>query len=106
MRYLESKTHTVKPYQKLYDILRIYALPVYALVELNPNVDIFALSKGDKLKVLDFATSQAKNTYTMQENESVNDIADKFRVDLMELYRANPNLYPKDYTAGQTVIIP
>lgn len=106
MRFLNSKIHTVKPYQELYDILRIYSLPIYALVELNPNIDVFSLNKGDTLKVLDFATAQAINTHVMGDGENAADIANKYNVDIIDLYRANPNLYPKDYIAGQTVILP
>jgi len=106
MRYLKSKIHTVRPYQELHDILRIYSLPVYALVELNPETDVFSLNKGDELRVLDFATSQAVNTHVIKENENARDIAGRYDIDLKELYRLNPNLYPKDYTPGQTVILP
>ncbi len=106
MKYLNVLSHTVMPFQDLHDILRIYSLPLYAFLELNPSIDVYCLVQGQVVRVIDYATASAQKTHTIKKDENVLSIAKKYCLSIVSLLKANPNLYPKDFVFGKTIILP
>lgn len=90
--------------QTLSDILRIYDMSVKELRELNPDVDIFSLKAGERLRVLD--GRRVTRGYLISEGETLGSIAAKFGVTQAELLRANQDLRPQEFCTGIRISIP
>lgn len=99
--------YVIKPGDTLYKISLRYGIPLALILRANPYVDIHNLQVGDKLciPVGGAFTAEPESTYTVGENETLQDILDVNDVDLDDFLEINPldTLYLR---AGTVIKLP
>lgn len=101
MEYIMKDTDT------LGDILRKFDISILQLRRLNPGRDVFSLGAGDAIDVPVWPeTSLEDGYYILGAGDTLAGTAQKFGTSVMELLRANPNLRPQEFCAGQRIALP
>ena len=99
--------YVIKPGDTLYKISLRYGIPLALILRANPYVDIHSLQVGDKLciPVGGAFTATPELTYTVGENETLQNVLDVNDIDLNDFLEVNsPNtLYLR---AGTVIKLP
>lgn len=84
--------YVIKPGDTLYQISIRYGIPLALILRANPYADIHNLQIGDKLciPVGGAFVPDREMTYTVGENETIQDVLDKNQLELEEFMALNP----------------
>jgi LysM repeat protein/ABC-type branched-subunit amino acid transport system substrate-binding protein len=104
------ETHTVKARETLYSISRSYNIPVSTLLELNPGLNKKnpSVKTGQKINIKEIKVETEYLQHLVQRRETIQSIAQLYKVSLNALLDINPNLNPVNprVSAGQVIRIP
>ena len=103
----EGSTYTLQPGETAADVQLKADINRYTLQSANPTADLDSLSAGQVLCVP--STNRpcpAANTYTLQQEDTIESVALRLNTSLSALLRANPCLAPSDFTAGMCIYVP
>ncbi len=100
-------SHVIRQGDTLYSISREYNVPLTLLFRVNPYVDVYNLQIGDELciPVIRRMNSNETMSYIVEEGESLQDILNKFGLELGDILQYN-NLVNTDVVPGTTLFIP
>jgi LysM repeat protein len=85
--------YVIKPGDTLYQISLRYGIPLALILRANPYVDIHKLQVGDKLCIPvggGVFTTEEELTYTVGENQTIQDILDEYDMALNDFLALNP----------------
>lgn len=103
----ESVRVTVQAGETISDIQLAHDINLHTLEIANPQQDLENLTTGQVLCVPAISLACAMpDTYCMQEGESLESLAVRFKLPIARLLRANPCLAPGDFAAGVSVVVP
>lgn len=103
----DCKTYVIKQGDTLYSISRRFNVAIALLLRANPYVEVYSLQVGDELCIPAIKPILYGNTtpYTVEENDTIQSILDKFEIDFDELQQFN-NLNDMVLQPGMTIQIP
>jgi LysM repeat protein len=84
--------YVIKPGDTLYRISLRYGIPLALILRANPYADIHNLKTGDKLCIPvggAFVPDQ-ESTYTVDENQTIQEVLDENQLELNDLIAMNP----------------
>lgn len=88
-----GRRHIIRSGDTLYKISRMYGVPLALILRANPYVDVYNLQVGDTI-CIPGAVGQIPIgiiTYLVKEQDTLNDILDRFQIDLDDLLEYNKN---------------
>lgn len=90
--------------ETLSDILRKFDVSIRELIECNESCNLLSLEEGQTLYI---KTTESRGCgYTLQENETLLSVADKFKISVLSLLKANPNFLPNEIRQGMRIALP
>jgi LysM repeat protein len=100
----EITVYSVRSNETLSDILRKFDVSICDLIKHNASCDLLSLEEGQVL----FVRNKEKRGrgYTLQENDTVFSVAEKFKVSVRSLLKANPNFLPNEIRQGIRIALP
>ena len=106
----KSVQYRVKQNETIGTILRRFDMSVKEFNQQNPNINALYLKPGDMVRVHEKTPKTINGSdgfvYTVEKDENMVTVAEKFGVAPLALLKANPEVRPLEFTAGQKVIIP
>ncbi len=104
MEHGELIVYSVRRSETLSDILRKFDVSIRDLARYNESCDLLSLNEGQIL----FIISKEENgrCYTLQENDTLSSVAEKFRISELKLLKANPNFMPNEIRQGIRIALP
>lgn len=95
------KIHTVQPDETIYTIAEAYDIPVERLLKDNSIPPNYNLNIGQSLLI-----TYPEKTYIVEDGDTIEGIAEKNGVSVIELLRNNPYLADRDYLyVGEELVI-
>ena len=95
------KIHTVQPNETIYTIAEAYDIPVERLLKDNSLPPNYNLNIGQSLLI-----TYPERTYIVEDGDTIESIAEKNGVSVIELLRNNPYLADRDYLyVGEELVI-
>lgn len=84
--------YVIKPGDTLYKVSLRYGIPLALILRANPYADIHNLQVGDKLciPVGGAFVPESETTYTVGENETLQDVLDNNQLELEDFMALNP----------------
>lgn len=104
-----TELYTVKPGDTLYNISRIYEIPVSILMQANRILNPYHLKVGQEICIPNLAGNNPNCKgihHKVVEGDTLYMITRKYNISLDALMKANPNLNPYDLRIGMTLCIP
>lgn len=97
--------YTIKPGDTLYKISARYGVPIALILRANQYIDIYNLRIGDRICIPANGMPERDVSYTIGQNDTIQDILKRFNLTRKEFFEANPvnQVYLKP---GSTVKIP
>jgi len=103
----DGSSYTLQPGETVADVQLKANINRHTLQNANPSTDLDSLSAGQVLCVPSAnRTCPAANTYTLQQEDTIESVALRLNTSLSALLRANPCLAPSDFTAGRCIFVP
>lgn len=106
----EVNSYVVQTGDTLYAISRFYNVTLDDLIEANPDVDPELITQGQVICIPLAAPlvncPAGATTYVVQKSDSFYSIANKNKMRLSALLKANPNINPDALLIGQSICIP
>lgn len=87
----DCKFYVIKQGDTLYSISRRFNVPIALLFRANPYAEIYNLQVGDEIciPVIKPLLNEKTMDYTVGENETIQNVMDKFGIDFDELQQMN-----------------
>lgn len=102
-----NKFYTVQPGDTLFQIAIHYDVSLGSLVDFNPGLDPNIITPGQRLCIPPQQPScPGYNRYVIGPGETLNSIAEDFKVRAGDILIANPRLRPSEFTSGITICVP
>lgn len=96
--------YSVRQKETLSDILRRFDISIRDIIEYNGSCNLLSLKEGQILFIR--INEQRGRGYTLQENDTLSSVADKFKVSVISLLKANPNIMPNEIRQGIRITLP
>lgn len=87
------------------DIMRKFSIGIKELKEYNASCDFFSLREGQTLLIKDSSDFTGRS-YTLQQDETIWSVAEKFKVSALSLLKANSHLLPHEIRQGIRISLP
>ncbi|QOR66931.1 LysM peptidoglycan-binding domain-containing protein [Cytobacillus suaedae] len=101
--------YQVKEGETIYQIVQQFRIPLEAIKDANPTVDVEKLAVGETIclpRQKNFPSCSNGKFYFIQEGDSYYRIAHYFSIPLDYLLQANPNTNPNNLQIGQAICVP
>lgn len=105
MKHTVCIEYKIRRNETLSDVLRRFDISIKDLLEYNESCDLFSLCEGQTLFIKDAAARPGRQ-YTLQENETLWSVAEKFNVSVPSLLKANSNYMPGEIRQGIRIALP
>lgn len=105
---VEPITHLVKRGETVYGISMMYGIPIDKFYMLNPD-SRNGIQEGQILRVKDTEQLQSgvnPEFYTIKKGDSINSLAQSFKVSVAALMDANPGISESHLTVGDVIKVP
>lgn len=100
----EIIVYSVRRNETLSDILRKFDVSIRDLIEYNESCNLLSLKEGQTLFII--SKEERGRGYTLQENDTLSSVAEKFEVSVLSLLKANPNYMPNEIRRGIRIALP
>lgn len=82
--------YTIRTGDSLYSVSRRYNISIAAISRENPLIDIFNLKTGDEIILpVNFQTKNKVIEYTVKNNETIQNVLNRFHIELDDLLNYN-----------------
>lgn len=105
----QGNYYRIKSGDTLYKIAKYYNISLDDLVEANPSIDPDKLAVGQTICIplaTPPVTCQGQATHTIEEGDTLYQIAQMHNVTVGQLLNANPGINPRALLVGQVICIP
>lgn len=103
----DGSPYTLLPGETVADVQLKTDLNRHTLQSANPATDLDSLAEGQTLCVPSANKAcPTPNTYTLQQEDTIESVALRLNTSLSALLRQNPCLAPSEFTAGRCIYIP
>ena len=100
----EIIVYSVRYNETLSDILRRFDVSIRDLIECNVKCNLLSLKAGQVLFII--KKEEGVRGYTLQENDTLSSVAEKFKISELSLLKANPNFMPNEIRQGIRIALP
>lgn len=94
-----NTTYKIKKGDSLYKISKELKIPLQALIDANPGIDVKNLKIGQEINL----KSNQQNTYVIKQGDTLYNIASKFKLKVSDITSKNPNINSRNLKIGQKI---
>lgn len=100
----EMIVYSVRKNETLSDIIRKFDVSIRDILKYNGSCDLLSLREGQILFIMN--REERGRGYTLQENDTLSSVAEKFSISELSLLKANPNFMPDEIRQGIRIALP
>lgn len=104
-----GKIHVIASGDTLYKLVQQYDVPLRAIVEANPGINVENLQIGQEVCIPPYEPAELcpnGRTYIIKTGDTIASIAREFRITEAEILRFNPTIAPSEFVVGRSICLP